>query len=88
MTVRIRRETVVFGHPFSIPGLDELQPPGTYTIETEEELVEPLSFTAYHRLSTAIVIPVGKNSHQIVTIDPADLAAAQQRDATSEVPGS
>lgn len=87
MSLRTQRESVTFRAPFSIPGLDDLQPAGTYTIETEDELLEPLSFTAYHRVSTSIVLPLGRNSYQIVKIDPGDLAAAQRRDADSAAPG-
>ena len=81
MTTRTRRETVVFRFPFSLPGVDGVQPAGTYTIETVDELLEPLSFTAYHRVSTVMVVPVGKHSNQMVRIDPADLVEAQRRDA-------
>lgn len=83
MTVRTRRESVIFRAPFSLRGVDGVQPAGTYEIEIEDELLEPLSFTAYHRVATSLVLPVGKHSYQMVRIDPADLAAAQRRDAAS-----
>jgi hypothetical protein len=61
-----------------------VQPPGTYTIETDEELLDQLSFTAYHRVSTSIVLPLrrsGSGSYQMIKIDPAELEAALRRDA-------
>ena len=58
MTLRTSRRSVTFGSPFSLPGLDGIQPAGTYTIETDEELLEQMSFTAYHRVSTSMVVPL------------------------------
>ena len=37
MNRRTRRETVTFARPFSLRGIDGVQPAGTYTVETEEE---------------------------------------------------
>ena len=31
---------VTFTHPFNLSGVDEVQPAGTYTVETDEELLE------------------------------------------------
>ena len=39
MTVRTSRKTVTFRQPFSLSGIDEVQPAGTYTVETDEELL-------------------------------------------------
>jgi hypothetical protein len=52
MTVRTTSKTVTFMHPFNLSGTDEVQPAGTYTVETDEELPEPASFPAYRRIST------------------------------------
>ena len=38
------RRTVTFARPFSLRGIDGVRPAGTYTVETEEELIEGLSF--------------------------------------------
>ena len=84
MALRTDRHSVAFRFPFSLRGFDGLQPAGTYTIETEEELHGQLLFTAYHRISTSIVLPLpgsGSGSYQMMRIDPADLEAAQLRDA-------
>ena len=37
MTVRTTSKTVTFMHPFSLTGTDEVQPAGTYTVETDED---------------------------------------------------
>jgi hypothetical protein len=81
MTLRTTRREVTFRRPFSLPGLDGEHPAGTYFVETDEERLEQMSFLAYHRIATSIIIPYGTGSYQMVRIDPADLDAAQQRDA-------
>ena len=81
MKLRTSRREVTFRFPFSIPGVDGERHAGTYIVETDEELLEQLSFPVYHRVATSIVIPQGVGSYQMVRIDPADLEAAQRRDA-------
>ena len=84
MTERITRRSVTFLHPFSLDGVDGVQPAGTYIIETVEEPLGNLSFIAYRRVSTTIVLPSSDTptlSRQMVAIDPRDLEAAQKRDA-------
>jgi len=50
---------------------------------TDEELIEELSFPAYHRVATLIFVP-GEAQHassvEMVTIDPGELQAAHERD--------
>jgi len=86
MTTRTQRTTSCFARPFRLRGVDRVLPPGNYEILTEEELIEELSFPVYRRLSTVILVP-GQiaSSVEMVTIDPLDLAAAQdeQDDDTS-----
>jgi hypothetical protein len=84
-------ETVTFTTPFSLPGVEGIIPPGTYEVATEEELLEQLSFRAYHRLGTSIRIPVpggGPASYQVISIEPRDLEAAQERGAGPSSAGS
>ena len=71
--------------PFSLTGLDGLQPAGTYTIETEEELLEGLSFPAYRRTGTVMLLPAKPGSMitgQAVAVDPAELDAIVQSSKT------
>ena len=56
MTVRTSRKSVTFTRPFSLSGIDEVQPAGTYTVETDEELLPGLSFPAYRRIATLIFL--------------------------------
>jgi hypothetical protein len=83
VTLRTRRETVTFAHPFTVPGVDGAYPAGAYTVETGEEAIEGLSFLAYRRVATVIFLPIshgGAGSYQAIPIDPHLLEAAMARD--------
>ena len=82
MTLRTTHRNVTFQHPFSLKGVDGTLPAGTYLVETDEELLEQLSFTAYQRVATSIRLPSGTSggSYQRIRVDPADLEAAEKRD--------
>ncbi len=45
MTIRSRRETVTFRHPFRIRGIERLLPAGAYEVITDEETIESLTFS-------------------------------------------
>lgn len=83
MKTRIREKTVTFRRPFVLAGLDEVLPAGDYSVETEEELVEGISYAAYRRTAT-LLRPHAKlgPSHltRAMTIDPEELDAALARD--------
>ncbi|MDQ8698146.1 hypothetical protein [Hyphomicrobium sp. LHD-15] len=84
MTTQTTRSIALFQAAFTLCGIDGELPAGSYRIETEEEVIESLSFVAFRRLETTIELPaIGSASlkRQIITIDPLDLAAAQLRDA-------
>lgn len=85
MNTRTRNTLVVFSKPFELKGVDRTLPPGEYRVITDEQLIEELSFPVYRRVSTMIFVP-GKShasSVEMVTIDPRDLQAAQDRDKAS-----
>jgi hypothetical protein len=76
---RSTSRTVTFTKPFLLAELDGIQPAGCYTIETEEELLQALSFEAWRRLSTTIRLPRrpgGPPDDQVAEIDPVALDAA------------
>jgi hypothetical protein len=82
MTLRTTDKIVTFPRPFCLKGVDRVLPPGDYRVVTEEELIEGLSFAAYHRVSTVIFVPAPSGSAiEMVTIDPLDLEAALDCDA-------
>ena len=78
MTSRIRREDLVFSHPFRLRGWKDPHPAGTYALETEEELIEGLSFAAYRRVATTLTRETTPGGHcrQVIPVEPADLEAA------------
>ena len=80
MTERATHTTVHFRHPFRIEGIEGEHPSGSYVVETIEEEIGGLSFLAYRRVSTTIVLRSGQSSRQVVTIEPQELEAAQARD--------
>lgn len=82
MNTRTRNALVPFSRPFELKGVDRTLPLGEYRVVTDEQLIEELSFPVYRRVSTMIFVP-GKShasSVEMVTIDPRDLQAAQDRD--------
>ena len=42
--MRTSQKTVTFTQPFSLNGIDEVQAAGTYTVETNEEPLQDVSF--------------------------------------------
>jgi hypothetical protein len=55
--VRTSHKTVTFTRPFSSNGIDEVQPAGNYTAETDEDLLPDLSVPAWRRIATLIFLP-------------------------------
>jgi hypothetical protein len=82
VNTRTDRKTLSFKHPFCLKGIDRTLPAGAYQVITDEQLIEGLSFLAYRRLSTMMVVPDKQaSSIEMVTIDPLDLQAALDQDA-------
>jgi hypothetical protein len=75
--------TVVFTRPFRLDALEAPLPAGSYVVETEEELIQDLSFPAYRRTGTWLRLPPAAGSgalDRVVNIDPAELDAALEHD--------
>jgi hypothetical protein len=85
MLSRSRDQTWTFNKAFVLKGIDRPLPAGRYRVVTDEELIEGLSFPAYRRVATMMFVP-GPNglSLEMVTIDPAELQAAHERDAVDD----
>jgi hypothetical protein len=84
MTVRTSTKTVTFTRPFVLRGIEGVQPAGTYSVETNEELLQ----AAYRTLSTLIRLPArlgGAALDQVIDIDAAEVSAALERDAKPEL---
>lgn len=86
MTVRTTKRTVTFANSFILGAFDEVLPPGTYDVETDEELLEGPSFHAYRRILTLIHLPAKSGYRRLsrtLTVDPNELDAALKRDKAS-----
>jgi hypothetical protein len=86
MITRSHSKSVVFSRPFLLKGVDRVLPPGDYRVVTDEELIEGISFPVYRRVSTMIFVPSQSrhaSSVEMITIDPADLRTALDRDTTA-----
>jgi hypothetical protein len=84
VTVRSRRETITFAHPFRIKGIDKLLPPGAYEVITDEEMIEGLSFASFRRIATMIMVPADSHSSktEMISVSPIELSKAQRIDAS------
>ena len=84
MTIRTTYRTLSFTHPFQLKDMDEPRPAGDYVVETDEERLQDLSFGAYRRVATRLLLP-GKPGGSIlgetIEVDPVELDTAQARDA-------
>jgi hypothetical protein len=83
MTIRTTRRTITFRRPFSLSAIDKVQPSGTYTVDTDEELIDGLSFLAYRRVGTLLHLPSTSSRvgvTELVTVNPSELEAALNRD--------
>ncbi|MGO8912099.1 MAG: hypothetical protein ACLQDM_22610 [Bradyrhizobium sp.] len=86
MTMRSRRETITFKHPFRIKGIDRLLSPGAYDVITDEEMIEGLSFASFRRVATMIMVPAApprSSAMEMVSIGSVDLSDAQRIDASA-----
>lgn len=86
MTMRSRREIVVFKHAFRLKGVDRQLPAGSYEVITDEETIEGLSFASYRRVATMIIVPGAppyRSSVEMISIASIDLADAQRIDAST-----
>lgn len=86
MTIRTSQRTLHFAHPFRLRNMDAASPAGAYLLETDEELLQELSFPAYRRIATRLLLPRTPGSSilgEVIDVDPLDLDAAQERDAAA-----
>jgi len=87
MTIRTSKKTVTFNKSFVLGEFDEVLPAGVYRVETDEELLEGISFPAYRRILTLIHLHA-KSGNPILTrtltIDPDELDVALKCDQAPE----
>ncbi|MCK1740228.1 hypothetical protein IVA80_04965 [Bradyrhizobium sp. 139] len=85
MSIRSRRETITFKHPFHIRGIARELPAGAYEVVTDEEMIDGLSFASYRRVATMITVPAEgvRGAMEMLSIGSVDLADAQATDASA-----
>ncbi len=86
MLSRTTTRTVTFLMPFSVAAASHDLPAGAYLVETDEELIQGLSFPAYRRVATFLRIPQPRGPSDrlhSVPVDPEELEAALARDLAS-----
>lgn len=83
MAGRTTRRSVTFSQPFSLSDIDDIQPAGTYRVQTVDVSLDSGSSLAYRRISTTIELPdVGTVSlrRRVMTVDALELKAALTKD--------
>ena len=79
METRITSKSVTFRRPFTLSGLDGMQPPGTYTVRTDEEMLDTVSFIGWRQTATTLVLH-RDGGVEYAAIDPQELRDALVRD--------
>ena len=90
MATRTTTSRVTFFRPFKLAGMERVQPAGSYVIETDSEQLDGLSFAAFRRIQTYIVVPgeagssilsetVGISAAELQIVLAAQLEAASTR---------
>lgn len=91
MYMRLSRSTVRFLNAFAVPGYPGELPAGDYEIVVEEELLQGLSFEAYRRTGTFLMVRgEGARAGRIQkwVISESDLNEALIRDTVHEHPAA
>jgi hypothetical protein len=79
MPTRSTESTFNFRQPFGLSAIDGPLPAGTYHVITEEETLDGLSFVAWQRTATLLLLPAGSlpgKARVVVPVDPEELAAS------------
>jgi hypothetical protein len=79
MEIRTTSRLVTFRRPFRFAGLESAQPPGTYTLDVEEEKVDTLSVAGWRQTGVTLKVTRG-NRTEYVPVDMDVLREALQRD--------
>ena len=84
MLTRSTRSMVMFANDFTIGDSQRELPPGTYEILVEEELLQGLSFEAYRRTATYLMVQgrgsnAGQTTMRVITQEDLEHAIACDR---------
>lgn len=87
--IRTSTKKLRFGRRFRLGSSGELLPPGTYEVETDEELLDGVSFPVFRRILTLLHLRPRDGIQRTLTVDPGELEAALRRDrAPDETPNA
>jgi hypothetical protein len=78
---------VTFPQPFLLRAIDVVVPAGAYNVDTDEELIDGLSFLAYRRTATWIHVPsitTKSGSSQMILVQPSELEGGYELHQPSE----
>lgn len=78
---RTRSEIIEFPKPFRVEGYERRIPAGPYSVEIVEEQIGGLSFQAFQRIATTLVIAgpaLGSDGAVFLSVAQADLDDAQR----------
>ncbi|WP_040440899.1 hypothetical protein [Roseibium aggregatum] len=79
MNTRSTRSTVTFCHPFTLKGHSDVLPAGDYEVLVEEEELQGVSFLAYRKKATYLII-MGHGRTEMREISGNDLESVLNRD--------
>lgn len=92
MTSRTTTSFVTFLHPFLLGGYTDELPPGTYEIVAEDEVLQSLSFAAYRRTATHLLIKgikgIGRSELRPVDQRDLNMALAQDQACSNKINNS
>ncbi len=83
MTTRTTRTTLTFAAPFTLRGVEGIQPAGEYVVVADDELIDSVSVVAYRRVATMLCLPAlaaPQNFTQLVSVSQTDLDVAVLKD--------
>jgi hypothetical protein len=80
MVSRTTTSLVTFVHPFVVAGYTDELPPGSYELFAEDEVMQSLSFMAYRRTATHLLIKWDTGGSELRPIDNRDLEMALAQD--------
>ena len=87
MTSRTIRTTVTFQQPFVLAGVDRRYPAGAHEVQTGKETIDNLSFVAWRRVATTVLVHAG-GAARLVRIEPTELDTLLWSDGTvTSAPG-
>lgn len=84
MTTRTTTKQVTFRRPFLLTGFDAVQAAGTYAVDTDEEMIDALSYPVWRRTGATLHLPRA-GAMEFVPIDPEELSRALLRDGAQPV---